>query len=102
MIRARLIGATAAVSLVAGLATHASAETITLRIASGHAPAVVYAGLMRDYFQPELKRRVEERTDYNINWVEGYGGAIVRVGERVLDGSVRRRMTKLRRQLLSP
>lgn len=29
------------------------------------------------------------------------GGAVVRVGERVLDGSVRRRMTKLRRQLLS-
>jgi TRAP-type C4-dicarboxylate transport system substrate-binding protein len=91
MIRARLIGATAAVSLVAGLATHASAETITLRIASGHAPAVVYAGLMRDYFQPELKRRVEERTDYNINWVEGYGGAIVRVAETltgVRDGIV--------------
>jgi F-type H+-transporting ATPase subunit delta len=30
------------------------------------------------------------------------GGAIVRVGERVLDGSLRRRMTRLRRQLLSP
>jgi F-type H+-transporting ATPase subunit delta len=30
------------------------------------------------------------------------GGTIVRVGERVLDGSVRRRMTKLRRQLLAP
>lgn len=29
------------------------------------------------------------------------GGTIVRVGERVLDGSLRRRMTKLRRQLLS-
>jgi F-type H+-transporting ATPase subunit delta len=29
------------------------------------------------------------------------GGAIVRVGERVLDGSVRRRMTKLRRQMLA-
>ena len=29
------------------------------------------------------------------------GGAIVRVGDRVLDGSVRRRMTKLRRQLLA-
>jgi F-type H+-transporting ATPase subunit delta len=29
------------------------------------------------------------------------GGAIIRVGERVLDGSLRRRMTKLRRQLLS-
>jgi F-type H+-transporting ATPase subunit delta len=30
------------------------------------------------------------------------GGAIVRVGERVLDGSLRRRMTKLRRHLLTP
>jgi F-type H+-transporting ATPase subunit delta len=29
------------------------------------------------------------------------GGTIVRVGERVLDGSVRRRMTKLRRQLMA-
>ncbi|HZI73614.1 MAG TPA: ATP synthase F1 subunit delta [Gemmatimonadales bacterium] len=29
------------------------------------------------------------------------GGTIIRVGERVLDGSVRRRMTRLRRQLLS-
>jgi F-type H+-transporting ATPase subunit delta len=29
------------------------------------------------------------------------GGAIVRVGERIHDGSVRRRMTKLRRQLLA-
>ena len=29
------------------------------------------------------------------------GGTIVRVGERVLDGSVRRRITKLRRQLLA-
>jgi F-type H+-transporting ATPase subunit delta len=29
------------------------------------------------------------------------GGAIIRMGERVLDGSLRRRMTRLRRQLLS-
>jgi F0F1-type ATP synthase delta subunit len=29
------------------------------------------------------------------------GGTVVRVGERIHDGSVRRRMTKLRRQLLS-
>ena len=28
------------------------------------------------------------------------GGAVVRVGERIHDGSVRRRLTKLRRQLL--
>jgi F-type H+-transporting ATPase subunit delta len=29
------------------------------------------------------------------------GGAIVRVGERVYDGSVRRRLVRLRRQLLA-
>jgi len=29
------------------------------------------------------------------------GGAVVRVGERVYDGSVRRRLTRLRRQLLA-
>jgi F-type H+-transporting ATPase subunit delta len=29
------------------------------------------------------------------------GGTVVRVGERIHDGSVRRRMTKLRRLLLS-
>jgi F0F1-type ATP synthase delta subunit len=29
------------------------------------------------------------------------GGTVVRVGERIHDGSVRRRATKLRRQLLS-
>lgn len=59
----------------------ANAETITLRIASGHPPAVVYAGLMKNYFQPELKKRVEARTKHKINWVEGYSGSIVKVYE---------------------
>jgi TRAP-type C4-dicarboxylate transport system substrate-binding protein len=59
----------------------AQADNITLRIGSGHPPAVVYAGLMKDYFQTELKKRVEERTDHKINFVEGYSGSIVKVNE---------------------
>ena len=79
-----LASATVAASLaLAG--TSAVAEEITLRIGSGHPPGVVYAGLMIDYFQPELKRRVEERTDHTINFVEGYSGSIVKVTE-VLEG----------------
>ncbi len=70
---------------VSALATAASADDITLRIGSGHPPGVVYAGLMIDYFQPELKKRVEERTDHTINFVEGYSGSIVKVTE-VLEG----------------
>ncbi|MGI9451512.1 MAG: C4-dicarboxylate TRAP transporter substrate-binding protein [Geminicoccaceae bacterium] len=70
---------------ISALATAAYADDITLRIGSGHPPGVVYAGLMIDYFQPELKKRVEERTDHTINFVEGYSGSIVKVTE-VLEG----------------
>jgi F-type H+-transporting ATPase subunit delta len=61
--------------------------------------------------QPDdkLKRIIEERLSRQLakQVIAAYliepeilGGAVVRVGDRVLDGSVRRRMTKLRRQLL--
>ncbi|MEX3010912.1 C4-dicarboxylate TRAP transporter substrate-binding protein [Hoeflea sp. TYP-13] len=66
-------------------ATAAVADNINLRIGSGHPPGVVYAGLMQSYFQPELKKRVEERTDHTITFVEGYSGSIVKVTE-VLEG----------------
>jgi F-type H+-transporting ATPase subunit delta len=57
----------------------------------------------------KLKRSIEERLSRQLEKqvIAAYlvepdilGGTIVRVGDRVLDGSVRRRMTKLRRQLL--
>ena len=85
----RLIaGATIA---AAAMTSAASAEDITLRIASGHPPGVVYVNLMMQYFQTELKKRVEERTDHTINFVEGYAGSIVKVTETlegVQDGIV--------------
>ncbi len=59
----------------------ALADRITLRIATGHPPGVVYAGLMQDYFQTELKSRVESRTEHTVNFVEGYSGSIVRTSE---------------------
>jgi C4-dicarboxylate-binding protein DctP len=68
-----------------GSSSTAKADTFTLRIASGHPPGVVYAGLMKDFFEPELKKRVEARTKHKINWVEGYSGSIVKVTE-VLEG----------------
>lgn len=57
----------------------------------------------------KLKRLIEENLGRQLDKevIAAYlidseilGGAIIRVGDRVLDGSVRRRMTKLRRQLL--
>ena len=57
-------------------------NSLTLRIGAGHpAGPTVYATQMRDYFVPEVKRRVEAETDYTINFVEGYGGSIAQVAE---------------------
>lgn len=59
----------------------ALADRITLRIATGHPPGVVYAGLMKDFFEPELKSRVEARTEHTVNFIEGYSGSIVKTSE---------------------
>jgi len=80
----RITAGLAASGLLVGLLGSvgtAFADDITIRIATGHPPGVVYAGLMKDYFEPELKKRVEERTDHTINFVEGYSGSIVKVAE---------------------
>jgi len=77
---AALVGITSC--LIAG---QAQAKDFTLRIGSGHPPGVVYAGLMQSYFQTEVEKRVAERTEHKVNFVEGYSGSIVKVTE-VLEG----------------
>ena len=59
-----------------------AAELYTLRIGSGHpAGPTVYVTVMRDYFVPELKRRVAEETEHELRIIEGYGGSIASVAE---------------------
>ena len=77
----RLTAAAFVLSATALVAVPARADTITLRIASGHPPGVVYAGLMKDFFEPELKKQVEAKTKHKIEFVEGYSGSIVKVTE---------------------
>ena len=61
-------------------ATTANADhTITIRIGSGHPPTVVYAGLMKNFFQPELKKAIEAKTSHKVKYIEGYSGSIVKV-----------------------
>ncbi|MEK9901804.1 MAG: hypothetical protein VW516_13760, partial [Rhodospirillaceae bacterium] len=73
-----LAAGTIAGSMVAASAPSV-ADTINIRIASGHPPTVVYAGLMKSFFQTELKKAVEAKTDHTINFIEGYSGSIVKV-----------------------
>jgi C4-dicarboxylate-binding protein DctP len=71
------LGVTTGLSV--GTTTKASAKTIKIRIGSGHPPTVVYAGLMKTFFQPELKKAIEAKTDHKVEFIEGYSGSIVKV-----------------------
>ena len=68
--------------LAAAMPTAAHADDITMRIGSGHpAGPAVYVALVKDYFVPEVKKRVEAETEHTIKFAEGYGGAIAGVAE---------------------
>ena len=73
-----------AVLVIAGSSAYAQ-ETIRLRIASGHPPANTYVYLMQNFFVPEVTKRVAEKTKYKVEFVEGYGGSMVKVAD-VLEG----------------
>ena len=63
-------------------AGQALAERFTLRIGAGHpAGPSVYATVMRDFYGPEVTRRVAEETAHEVKFVHGYGGAIASVAE---------------------
>lgn len=54
----------------------------TLRIGAGHpSGATVYVTQLHEYFVPEVVRRVKAETDYEVRFVEGYGGSIAKVAE---------------------
>ncbi|MEW6332949.1 MAG: C4-dicarboxylate TRAP transporter substrate-binding protein [Thermodesulfobacteriota bacterium] len=73
------------VLVVVVLAAHGTSamaqEAIRLRIASGHPPANTYVRLMQDFFVPEVTKRVAAKTKYKVEFVEGYGGAMVKVAD---------------------
>jgi TRAP-type C4-dicarboxylate transport system substrate-binding protein len=73
-------------ALGAGLVTGISssgvhAEDIRLRIASGHPAVNTYVNLMQNFFVPEVTKRVAERTKHKVEFIEGYGGSMVKVAD---------------------
>ena len=69
-----------AFTVLAGAGSSAMAqEVIKLRIASGHPTANTYVALMQNFFVPEVTKRVAARTKYKVEFIEGYGGSMVKV-----------------------
>jgi len=56
-------------------------EVFKLRIASGHPPANTYVALLQNFFVPEVSKRVAAKTKYKVEFVEGYGGSMVKVAD---------------------
>jgi C4-dicarboxylate-binding protein DctP len=59
----------------------ARAEDIKLRIASGHPAANTYVALMQSFFVPEVTKRVAARTKHKVDFIEGYGGSMVKTAD---------------------
>ena len=71
----------AALALVLPALPQAQAENFKLRIASGHPPANTYVNLMQSFFVPEVTKRVAARTKHTVEFIEGYGGSMVKVAD---------------------
>src|ERR1044071_819459 len=70
------------VATLLGLGSAGQAQdVIRLRIASGHPPANTYVNLMQNFFVPEVTKRVAAKTKYKVEFIEGYGGAMVKVAD---------------------
>ena len=62
-------------------ASPAYAEDIKLRIASGHPTTNTYVHLMNTFYVPEVTKRVAAKTKHKVEFIEGYGGSIVKVAD---------------------
>lgn len=71
----------AALALLCAHAGQALAEDIKLRIASGHPTANTYVALLQTFFVPEVSKRVAARTPHKIEFIEGYGGSMVKTAD---------------------
>jgi len=72
---------TASALAAAVFALPAYAEDIKLRIASGHPTANTYVHLMNTFYVPEVTKRVAAKTKHKVEFIEGYGGSIVKVAD---------------------
>ncbi len=72
----------ASAAVCAAAAGSASAENFRLTIGAGHpADAAVWITAMRDFFAPEIAKRVAAKTGHTIEWVSAYGGSVCKLGE---------------------
>ncbi len=61
--------------------TGSGKKTITLRISGGQPESAPMVEYVSNYFCDEVARQVAEKTDYEIEWMKGWAGSMVKLGE---------------------
>ncbi len=62
-------------ALLAG-APAAFAESFSFTVVAGHPPITKGVSNIRDYFIPEVDRRLAEKGEHSIEWTEAYAGSV--------------------------
>lgn len=58
-----------------------SAKTYKITVVAGHPPIFLWVTLCRDYFIPEVNKRLQEAGGkHKIEWNQAYGGTIAKIG----------------------
>ena len=65
---------------VAGAGT-ANADTFRLTMGAGTGDGTVWVPAMRDFFAPEITKRVQQKTGHKIEWVNAFAGSVCKLGE---------------------
>jgi TRAP-type transport system periplasmic protein len=73
-------GVTAAVALLSGPVTAWSQQTLRLTVATGHPEVFLWVKHLKTTFIPTLAEKLAERREVKIEWTQGYGGTIVKLG----------------------
>ena len=83
MYRNALLGGAAAIALGFGSGPAQSLETINLTAAAGHPEVFLWVKHVKETFIPTVNAELAKTGEVQINWTEGYGGTIVKLGSEV-------------------
>lgn len=65
---------------IAGAGT-ANADTFRLTMGAGTGDGTIWVPAMRDFFAPEITKRVQQKTGHKIEWVNAFAGSVCKLGE---------------------
>src|SRR5512144_1657785 len=75
----KLVAAAAVAMLAPAPLVHA--ETFNITVSAGHGPQLPWIRLLKDFFMPEVDRRLKEAGGkHSIVWQEAFSGTLAKIG----------------------